>query len=370
MRKLSLFFISFLFLSSCHQEAGFQTLSSLPEQRQTLASTASPSLANDPMIEREAFQLRQKQATIDFLILPDTSQSMTHHLKNLGESLSDLLYVISDYDWQMGFTSVDHGDYRYKSAHQDQWRDHIPKGKGRFGSLMVLENGSQFLPTKILSSRISNYENVFRHSLSHIPSVSCNRPPFCSSPVEQPLRSLKSAIERGFLSNRALFRSSSDYFVSILASNEDERKEDAGRATSPAEVIATFKKQFQNSTKKFLHYSIVVDNKDCLKKERNQNFSAGISYASMKLSHKTAGPGAIMSLCSQNYGSDLRVISQHIKNQVENSFFLQKDPIPNSVEVHFSRGPQVRWTLRGREILFDNKSYENIEGTVSYEALK
>ena len=367
MKKLSLILLFFILLSSCFQESGFQSLSSLPENNLLYRKEPSKNISMNQK-EMESFQLRSHQASIDFLVLPDSSQSMFHRLKNLGQSLSDLLYVISDYDWQIGFSSVDHGDYNPKFRYQADWREHVSQGRGHFGTLMNLENGSHLLSEKILNSGMPNYENVFLHSLSHISKINCKRPPFCSTPVEQPLRSLKSAIERAFLDNRALFRSSSEYFISILATNEDERKEDSKRATAAEEVISAFNRQFRNSNKQFLHYSIVISNEDCLRKEKKQNLSASISYASIELSKQTTG--AVMSLCNENYRSGLRTISQHIKNKVENSFFLKKTPVPDSVELHFSKGPQVSWNLRGREILFDNKNFENIEGTVSYQALK
>ena len=369
MKKLSLNLLFFILLSSCSQETGFQSLSSLSENKLLSRIELSKNLSTDQE-EVESFQLKSHQASIDFLVMPDSSQSMFHRLKNLGPSLSDLLYVISDYNWQMGLSSVNHGDYKPEFRYQADWREHVPQGKGHFGTLMNLENGSRFLSEKILNPRMPNYENVFLHSLSHISKINCNRPPFCSNPVEQPLRSLKSAIERAFLDNRALFRSSSKYFISILATNEAERKEDSKRATTAEEVISAFNKQFQNSNKQFLHYSIVISDEACLIKEKEQNISASISYASIELSKQTAGTGAIMSLCSENYGAGLRTISQHIKNKVENSFFLKKNPVPDSVELYFSKGPQVSWSLRGREILFDNKNFENIEGTVSYQVLK
>ena len=365
----------FLFLfASCSQESGFHSLNSITAS--SLASTDT-SHSNRPSSNRpssnkivENFQLKTQATSIDFVIQPDSSRSMAPHLKNLGQSLSSLLSVISDYDWQMAFSSVDHGDHDFKNNYQNQWKDHISQGKGRFGSLMNLENGSRFLSEKILTPRLSNYENIFLHTLSHVEGINCNRPPFCSTSMEQPLRSLKSVIERAFLSNKSLFRNSSEYFVSILISNEDERHEDSRRATTPDEVISSFNKQFKGLDKKFLHYSIVIDTQACLNQELKKSPVAQINSTSISLSEKTAGQGAVMSLCSSDYSSGLRQISHHIKNKVENSFFLQAEPVPGSVELSFADKSAVEWTLKGQEVLFDNKNYQNIQGTISYEALK
>ena len=370
----------FLFLfASCSQESGFHTLGSLStqslasgESSHSNSSHSNNSHSKNSHSNRvvENFKMNTQVAIIDFLIQPDSSSSMAPHLKNLGQSLSSLLSVISDYDWQMAFSSVDHGDHQFKNNYQNDWRDHIAQGQGRFGSLMNLENGSHFLSTTILSPRLSNYENIFLHTLSHVEDVNCQRPPFCSNSMEQPLRSLKSVIERAFLSNKALFRDSSKYFVSILISNEDERQEDSRRATTPDEVITSFNEQFKGLDKKFLHYSIVIDSQECLNQERKKSPVAQISSASISLSEKTAGPGAVMSLCSKDYSSGLSQISHHIKNKVENSFVLKTEPVPDSVELSFAGESAVEWTLKGREILFDNKNNQNIQGTISYEALK
>jgi len=349
-----------MFLSSCSPNSKFQSLSS---RAKSLSPISSNNWLNQ---EVESFKLHSEKASIDFLVLTDSSQSMFHRLSHLGHSLSDLLYVISDYDWQIAFSSVDHGDYKPQSRHQSDWRAHIAKGRGQFGSLMNLDNGSYILSKNILNPQSPDYEKLFLHTLSHVSKIDCNRPPFCSNPMEQALRSLKSAIERASFDNRDLFRDSSEYFISILVSNEDERKEDSQRATTAQEVISAFDKQFQD--KKFLHYSIVISDPNCLKEEKQKNSSTSISYASIKLSQQTGG--AVMSLCSQNYGAGLRQISQHIKNKLKNSFFLKEKPVPGSVEIHFSKNKSFSWTLRDREILFDNKNFENIEGTVSYQALK
>ena len=354
----------FIVLSSCNQEAGFQNLSLDNDLR---SSHTLPSQTPIDSVEIETFELHNKRAGVDFLILPDSSQSMFHRLKSVGQSLSDLLHVISSYDWQIGFSSTDHGDYHY-NAFQANWKEHTAEGQGRFGTLMNMEDGTHFLQTRILTPTTRDYKKVFLHTLSHIPRIDCKRPPFCSNPMEQPLRSLKSAIERAESENRYLFRHSSDYFISFIITNEEERKEDFRRATQPEEVISAFNRQFQGLNKKFLHYSLLIKDKDCLFSERQNNPSASISHSAMKLSELTGGIS--LDLCSGNYGSELRVISQHIKNKVENSVFLKREPIPNSVKVTFLNGSATAWELKGNRLIFDNKHFENISISVSYQAIK
>ena len=364
MKKSISIVLLFIVLSSCSQESGFQNLSL---DNDLSSSQTLPSQTPGSSFEIEAFELNNKRAGVDFLILPDSSRSMFHRLKSVGQSLSDLLYVISSYDWQIGFSSTDHGDYHYDGFQAD-WREHTANGKGRFGTLMKMENGAYFLQKRILTPTTSGYKEFFLHTLSHIPGIDCKRPPFCSNPVEQPLRSLKSAIERAGLENRPLFRDSSDYFISFIITNEEERKEDFRRATRPEEVISAFNRQFQELNKKFLNYSLVIKDKDCLRSERQYNRSAGISHSAIKLSELTGGIS--IDLCSENYSSELRTISQHIKNKVENSVFLKKEPVPNSVKVTFLNGSAAPWEVKGRRIVFDSRYLENISISVSYQPIK
>ncbi|MBC6414814.1 MAG: hypothetical protein GDA46_00240 [Bdellovibrionales bacterium] len=349
----------FLMLISCGKKLEFHRLS--------LQSQVNSNQNFIETMELETFELSNNKAIVDFLILPDASESMFHRLKNFGNSLSDLLYVISDYDWQIGFTSTDHGDYDYK-GYQEDGRTHTAQGQGLFGTLMNLEDESHFLKTQILTPQIFNYKNVFLHTLSHIPDINCNRPPFCSNPMEQPLRSLKSAIRRSFLENRSLFRKSSVFFISLLITNEEERKEDFSRATRPEEVISEFETYFQDTGKRFIHYSIVIKDQECLNLEKKHDPSATISSLSIKLSELTGGES--FSLCNENYGSKLRVLSKHIKNKVENSILLKKEPALGSVSIEFLTGPNLEWKIDGRQITFENKNFEKSTVSVSYHEKK
>ncbi|MCZ0932580.1 MAG: hypothetical protein OXJ52_05450, partial [Oligoflexia bacterium] len=178
MRFFIILTIGLLFQIACDNSTQFQSLS---EQTQTLNSLST----DFKNFEQEKFQLKMKKPKLDILVVADTSGSMYHHLNQLGHSLSDLLSVISNYDWQIGITLADHGDHRDPSSLQQNWRDYVLKqDSGRFGSLMHLEDGHHLLNAKILKPQITNYERVFLHSLSHIPQIECHRPPYCSNYLE------------------------------------------------------------------------------------------------------------------------------------------------------------------------------------------
>ena len=353
--------ISLFLQISCSENARFQNLS----QQTQLFQSRSADFEN---FEQEKFQLKNKKNKLDILVVADTSGSMYHHLNRLGQSLSSLLSVISNYDWQIGITLADHGDHQNPRALQQNWRDYMLKQtSGRFGSLIQLEDGSRLLSRKILNAQTPHYEKVFLHSLSHIPKIECDRPPYCSNYLEQPLRSLQSAIKRSVLDNQEFFRPQAD-FVSIIITNEEERKEDPSRATSAEEVLDSFLKYFSHSNKKFIAYNIIVQDEACLKSEQAKGGTAHIAVSIAKLATLTGGSN--VSLCSQSYDSQLRKISQDIKQQLENTVSLKKEPLPETVEVHFLEGPQLKWQLSGKNIIFENKSAVFSSIVVTYKEKK
>ena len=359
MKLLTILAFSLLFQVSCDNGTQFQSLSS--------KSQSLPVLSDLKGFEKESFRLKKEKPKVDILVVADTSGSMYHHLNQLGQSLSSLLSFISNYDWQIGISLADHGDHHNPKALQQNWRDSIvTENSGRFGSLMPLENGSRLLNKKILNSRTPSYEKVFLHSLSHKPKIDCKRPPYCSNYLEQPLRSLQSAIKRAVLDNQAFFRPQSD-FISLIITNEDERKEDPSRATSAEEVLNSFLKHFSDS-KKFIAYNIIVKDKECLLSERAKGGVAHIASSIAKLADITKGRN--VSLCSPNYEAELRKISQDIKNQLENTISLEKEPLPESVQVYFTEGPQLKWKIFGKDIIFENNSTDSSSIVVFYKEKK
>ena len=356
MKLLIILGLSLLVQTSCSNKTHFQSLSSETQVLNSLSALEAS--------EKESFQLKREKPKVDILFVADTSGSMHHHLSQLGQSLSSLLSVISNYDWQIGITLADHGDHENPKAIEKNWRDYVlTENSGRFGSLMPLEDGQRFLNKTILKAYTRSYEKVFLHSLSHSPKIDCNRPPYCSNYLEQPLRSLQSAIKRSVLDNQNFFRPKAD-FISLIITNEDERKEDPSRATTAEDVLNSFLKHFSDS-KRFIAYNIIVKDINCLNSERAKGGIAHIAKSISRLAELTNG--ANINLCSQNYGSELRKISKDIKNKLENTVTLKKEPIPESVQIHFIKGPQLEWRLSGKQIIFENKAIDSSSIVVTYE---
>lgn len=344
-----------LTLLSCEKGANFR---GLEDGRVFLASLSAD-------LEQEEIVLEETKSLLDILIVADSSQSMYHHLGELGRSLSDMLSVISHYDWQIGITSSDHGDHQDPSVLQESWKDHILEDQGRFGGLMFLEDGEKILRSKILTPQMSDYESIFFHSISHSAERDCERPPYCHARLEQPLRSLSSAMQRASLDNRDFFRSEAD-LISLIITNEDERVEDKDRATSANEVIQTFNKKFGHLDKKFIAFNIIIKDENCLRIEKSHAEVAHIAHSIAKLADLTGGYN--ISICSKNYAQSLKNLSKYIKNSLENSILLKKEPVPGSLKVEFIDSRELDWKVYGRNIVFDRQDSGPLHVSISYQS--
>ncbi len=368
LKRAGLLLFSSSLWASCNS-SGFQSLKEA-DGRFSMASLSKESSFKRVYVKEEFF-LEEKKALLDMLFIVDTSPSMYHHLGQLGHSLSSALSFISNYNWQIGFTSADHGDSQNFHAFQQSWKDHVLNPYGQYGGLMNLEDGHRILKSKILSPKISNYEEVFLHTISHLPSLNCKRPPYCHSGLEQPLRSLKSAMQRASLDNRSLFRPSAD-FVSIIITNEPERKEDSKRATTAEHVVRTFNKVFGHLDKKFIAFNILVtddsSSSSCLESEREKSHVAHVSHSIAELAELTGGHN--INICSSDYGQELKKLSQHIKNSLENSVLLSQEPVPGTVRVDFIKGAKKEWRQYGRNIIFKNTDSRPIHVQISYQVQK
>ena len=331
---------------------------------------------------KEDFVLGEKKALVDFLLVLDATESMFHHYEGYGHAFLDLLSVISNYDWQLAFTSSDHGDHEAPSGLQASWRDHILDPYGRFGSLMPLEDSWGILRAKVLNPKVRNYEDVFFHTISHGSGIDYRRPPYRSGPLEQPLRSIMSAMQRAELDNSPLFRPSAD-LVSVIWTNDEERAEDESRATSARQVEQTFYKIFGHLDKKFLAFNILIKDEDCLAEERRRAME--IHIAEHGRSSLREGEGQLVrigrsimelaeliggqnySICNEDYGQVSRDISRYIKNSLESSIVLKKEPIPGTVEIQFLDGPKLDYNIYGRKIVFEKVS-EPASVSVSYQS--
>ena len=351
----------FVFLLGCGQTSLY-FYSSLSSESETIEFQDN--------LEEETFKIGENGShPLDILIVVDSSSSMNSHLQNLGRSLKDLLSVISTYDWQIAFTTVDHGDHEQVSQRlftEQKWQNHVSDNFASFGKLMFLEKNGRMFNKKILTPDMDSYEDIFYQTLSHIPKRECALPPFCHKYLEQPLRSLKSSLERNKLDNNQFFRKTAD-FVSIIITNEDERSEDPKRATKAEDVVQTFNTIF-HASKTFLSFGILVNDQKCLRKELDQNKKAEVARRIGVLATLTGGDN--LSICNENHGANLKKISHIIKKHMERSVMLRREPHPDSVEVDFLEGPSMPWLLSGKRLVFKGGLGKNSKILVRYQALE
>ena len=368
-------------------------LSSEREQREQREQRAEPLLEKSltPSSEYREYIVTlksQKKRMLDIVIVVDSSISMNHYLLKLGERLSSLLVSIEDYDWQVAFITADHGDHASiitdgKSYTQDKWQDHINDPLPSFGQLMPLEAKpavvinqrtlstvieAKMLDQRNLNSQTPDYQNVFLYTVSHFPQKYCKSPPYCQRHLEQPLRALKSSIERVNYDNKAFFRPGAD-FVSLTITNEDERWEDQERATTAKDVVETFNEYLKPLGKRFFAFNILIkdepaNGQSCLKENLKKHKSAKIGNRVGELADQTGGFN--ISICDGDYSEGLQDISKAIETFVEQSVDIEEPFQPDTLQVEFLDSEPIPWKLSGNRLIFERQPVEDVHIKISY----
>lgn len=346
MKSLILILIS-LILVSCFEDMYTMTLTS-----ETGSELFQPQDGCDNLSQTcsltEVFELKDRHTAVDVLFVLDVSKSMRGNLNKVGRNLSSLLSHISQMNWQIGFTTADHGDHvflnqSFSSARWDKYFGVDPY----FGRLMNLELKGKPLDFYILNNNTENYEQIFIDTLTtnEGPQM-CNLAPYCQGDHEQPLRVLQSSMLRP--ENQFFFREDSD-LVSIIITNEDERTEDPDMATTAREVKDTFYQKFQN--KDLYSFNILVKSEDqeCLKKQ-SKNTQASYGARIAELAYITGGKN--LSICKDDYELALQEISQLIKGRILSNIYLSEYPDPTSITISTMPFQQTQWELEGRHIKF------------------
>ena len=284
----------------------------------------------------------------------------------------DLLTHIQDFDWQMAFTTADHGDHKKIGGKlgQERWKDY-QGDRPHFGKFMHLEHRGRLLSDKILSSHNQFYDTIFFDTLTINEDNPYFLPPFYHGKHdghyrdhEQPLRALQAAIER--TENRDFFRPNSD-LIAIIITNEDERVEDQGNATTAAEVVQTFQSQF-SPEKNLYGFGMLIKDKDknCYRSQsQNRKYSAEYGQKVGELAQETYG--ANISICSNDYGKDLASISRIIRDRVlDNVYLTTAFPKNDSVQVEITPNQNTQWKVEGRHIVFQPALKLDSEVQVTY----
>ena len=392
MYRFFLIQFALVLILSCQSEVRFASIADFtsqksivkeePEEVPIAEKLPEPSKAKEYILTLKP----KEKKKLDILLVLDTSASMDHHLEKLGGRVLSLLDSISDYDWQIGFTTADHGDHdvskkenknRISSFVEDRWEDHKGEAQSSFGKLMPLEAEPvqlsdkswrfNILNQKILKPETPNYKSVFFHTVSHFLNKQCSHPPFCQKPMEQPLRSLKAAIERINFDNKELFRPGAD-FVSLIISNEKERLEDTSRATSAQEVIDVFNQFLKPLKKRFFAFNILVLDRECQESEKKRGgvkaLTASLGLDIGQLADLTGGEN--ISICLEDYDQSLQKVSQVIEIFVEQSVDIEAAFDPAAFNVEFLKGEPIPWELLGHRLIFKEEIKEEKQIKISY----
>ncbi|MDE0151585.1 MAG: hypothetical protein OXK80_03670 [Bdellovibrionales bacterium] len=318
----------------------------------------------------ETFLMDELETSVDIVFVLDVSSSMKNNLENLGSSMLDLLTHIQDFNWQMAFTTADHGDHtKSRGVVGEQSWESYRGNQPHFGKFMNLEYRGTLLNDKILNKHNNFYETVFYDTLTINEDNPHQLPPFYhgkydghSRDHEQPLRALKAAIERP--ENSDFFRPNSD-LIAIIITNEDERSEDPRNATTAKEVVQTFQSQF-SSDKNLYGFGILIQDQDksCY---RAQKRGSTAEYGNRVAELAKETDGVNIDICSSDYGKALESVSRMIRNRVlDNVYLTTAFPNASSVNVQITPSQNVDWAVKGRHIIFNPALEIGSEVQVTY----
>ena len=334
-------------LSKVHSNQSFGELSSEVEIDQNQENNIEYCEDGEICSVTETFMFDQLHTNLDILVVMDVSSSMKKNLEKFGSDLKPLLSHVADFNWQMAFTTADHGDHKRRNGRigEESWKNY-DGDDAKFGRLMNLEHKGRLLKKRILTKTTPSLEEVFQDTITINRKNTCSLPPGCQGDHEQPLRVLKSAFERE--ENDIFFRSDADLVV-IVITNEDERAEDPESATTAREVVNTFNSQFSEE-KNLYGFGILVTNKSCYKKQRS-GYSVQYGKRVGALARITGGEN--IDICQSDYGEPLRKISRLIREKILDHVRISTAfPDPNSIQVRITPEQNVRWKIEGRYILF------------------
>lgn len=312
-----------------------------------------------------------KDHPIDFIFVLDVSDSMRDDLARIGNAFAPLISQIQETDWQILFTTADHGDHHFiRSQNSDRriftqqdWIDYMGD-KPYFGQFMHLEYQGSMLPEKQLSKTIPQYQKVFKDTLTRDAGDNCELPPFCQEGMEQPLRALNSSIER-LADNPSLLHSSGE-IIAFLVTDEDERVEDPETADTAESVVQNVQEFFPNRS--FHAFTMVIQDEECLL--RQKKYAKGATYGTQVSAIADLTQGISLSLCEEDYSVAFSEMSSLLRSLIEKITLKGKPVLPKTVDVQFIQGTPVPWHIDGKKLIFESPLDPNSRIKVSYWTLK
>ena len=208
-------------------------------------------------IAKDSFQVTQSltDPEVDILVVIDTSGSMNHHQKKLGERFNDLISGLSNtnfhIDWQVAFINAD----GILNREIDGYNGAFYNLENEAGEISVNGQKVNILNPELLErlDDSDNLQEIFYNTIDRgDKSARPNR--------EVPLGNIKNAISKRNDQNSGFFRDSVT-LVTIILSNEDElsdgQPQDGMEPTTPSEVIQAVSDAF-GPNKRFFSYGIII----------------------------------------------------------------------------------------------------------------
>ncbi len=309
--------------------------------------------ANQKVTENYSIPVEKPQA--DILLIIDTSGSMDRNLEKMATRFQSLISKWNGIDWQLAIINPAVNPW-------DTW--------SMMGYLMPLE-GKASEPRTILKKSDPSAQHIFEKSVGRSTDENCaSAPPWCMSASPEPLKTILKVMEkRTEENNRDFFRKGS-FFVPIILSDSDEKENGGAGATQPSTVIAEYKKNFGDSMKPMVGFSIVVPPGDtaCYKEENNL-FKSGLGahYGVINSEFAKQSGGFSMSICEKDYAKSLGKISEYLRVLID-QFTLKNLPLPGTLKVKLTPAqPQITWKLEGQKLIFNQALASGTEVQVSYE---
>jgi hypothetical protein len=303
------------------------------------------SCPTDVVEKTETVTVSASGGKADVLFILDTTPSMFLSLNNLALKYDQLVSSWKNIDWQIGITN--------SKVEKTLFDGHVMKGE-----FMELQKNDETKKVQYILKPGYFASDWFYRTLSRDPSDDgCNSQPYCMTEVSEPLRALKSAIDRRDMGhNKGFFRENSKLVV-IMISSSDERKVGAAdkKSTKPDEAISYFNAKLGARMNGMIGMSVVIKPGDvaCLKKYSSIfEMGDGGRYGTSLADFAAKTGGVVASLCDKDYGTSLSKLSESVRQLVE-SLTLKDTPMPNTLQITFTPQVNATWVLQGNKVLFD-----------------
>ena len=292
-----------------------------------LLSCTDVSFVQIPSVSSETFFQTGTPARLDILIVVDNSKSMSGPQKKMAEKMSSFINEIEKVNWQMAVTTTDVSDGVY----------------GLKGEFLPFDDSG----LKILTQKVPQFRKKFIHAIYREESINpCSGD--CPSQDERALESVYLAIEKSKNQTQKLFRKDTD-FVVIVLSNEDEGSDGRGQSlVTPKKLLNKFDSVFPNKTMQLHGIIVLPGDRDC---KRKQGWIADYGEFVYRMADLTNGLAT--SICSEDYGKELRSIGQKPRD-LANVFFLDKEPYLPSVKLQIYPKPDrdIPHSIKGTKLSF------------------